>query len=633
MIRLSSKYSPRPSIQSLLLSRTYALQRSNTESASTRSPPRNQVKSNPIKTRLRELVDNDHIPKSSRQIRLTQESNQRKQKAEFSIKQTELTYLITPFLNEYFANINKVLEQKSPKFLSEKIAVGKYLNIWNLKQLENSFTVDRKAGEFLEQGELGKAIHVCRMAKAQGAVGMNRILKYVKTEKNDLHLAEKIWNNMKKWGCIGNERTLVIMATSKHEANLTAVEVQKLLKTYDIAMKKRGISPSAKTILSNTLLENLVRNAGLKKPEYAIAFYHDIPERGKFSRDNNTYTTMFNLISHQPLPLAKEIIDLRKSMWAEIEERKENDAYFTPDSKLFDAYCNSLSLQTGAYYFKLITEVYKKYFTINLEDDDQGKNKFPFSARQFDIVLKSALNTESYLKVLNLFDKISENHNIKLDNLVYNNLLKVSYLYKHSYVTTKKILDHMIDSAKSGNEKAVPTSSTIYSAFRNFLKYKGQEQDLQYIEDLIHVHLPELQVKIDEPILSSYIAVYTKCYRDSFGKKPSAKIGTEALEFIHKHQKLITDVTGNALYATQIQQDRIRKAVLNASNICSFILDHADNKNANIVEISWIKEFKKKLVSVDKEILEAKRKKKEEAKLAKKEKNEDEDEDEESTVN
>jgi hypothetical protein len=577
---------------------------------------------------LGRLVTRNEIEPSSRRQRAIAEAKERKHKAETGQRKQDMQYLLTPYLEEYFSSLNNVLEGKMPKFLKERMVVVSFLGLKRLSQLENSFTVDQHVEKLLKEGKLPHAIHLCKMAKETGSVGMNQILKYL-MQKGQKDTATKVLNVLKKSGCLSTDRTPVILVknSGSSDKKLSPTDVQKLLKNYEFSISKTK-SAQAKTILSNALLDNLVKNSSTK---YAIAMYRDIPDKGRFSRDCQTYTTMLNMISHQPLPLKKEIIDLRKEIWSEVEQREENGD-LTVDSKLVDAYCNSLSLQTGTQYFNMVSEVNEKYYSLDMSKEPEGSKKFPFTERQFDILLKSAVNTESYSQASKLFDRIQDFKHVVLDLQIYHNLLRSAYLWKNSHIATVKILNQMILDFKSGGEKSRLNSLTIHLAFRNFLKYRGQELDLEFVEKLIHEVLPELDVNIDETIMRSYLALYCKVFRDSHGHKPRPDIGLQIVLFIRDNIDSLSKVGHR-----QPHPEKLRKALLNGGNICSYVIKHPNSSELPEGAIDDIKEVKNQLEALTQELNETFTKTKEDPEKSrndkkkntqKKKDEEDEDDDE-----
>lgn len=561
--------------------------------ANHRSEDWNEQKSERLKSRLGRLVTTNEMELSSRHQRAAEEAKLRKMKAETGQQKQDMQYLLTPYLEEYFSSLSNVLEGKMPKLLKERMVVVSFLGLKRLSQLENSFTVDQQVENLLKQEKLPHAIHLCKMAKETGSVGMNQILKYL-VQKGQKDTATKVLNVLKKSGCLPTDRTPVILVknSSTSDKKLSPTDVQKLLKNYQFSLAKTK-STQAKTIISNALLDNLVKNSSTK---YAIAMYRDIPDRGRFSRDCQTYTTMLNMISHQPMPLKKEIIDLRKELWFEVERRQEDGA-LSIDSKLVDAYCNSLSLQTDPKYFKMISEVNDKYYSLDMSREPEGSRKFPFTERQFDILIKSAVNTESFSQASKLFDRIQDFKHVVLDLQIYHNLLRSAYLWKNSHIATVKILNQMIIDMKNGKEKSVLNSLTIHLAFRNFLKYRGQELDLDFVETLIHEILPEFKIKIDEMIMRSYLALYCKVFRDSHGHKPRPNIGNHIVGFIRSNINALSEVSHR-----QPHPEKLRKALLNGSNICSYVIKHPNSNELSEEAITGIKDVKDKLDVLAKEL-------------------------------
>lgn len=461
-----------------------------------------------------------------------------------------------------------------------------FLGLKSLKQLENSFTVDQHVKVLLEQGKLSQAIHLCRMAKNNGSVGMNQILQYL-VKKGDHNTANQVFNNMKKWGCTPTERTPVIL--TKYAAGSTKTlkqtEVQKLLQTYEHSMAKARTA-SAKLILSNALLENLARNSSVT---YAFAMYNDIPSSGRFSRDTKTYTTMLNMIAHQPTPLTKEITAMRKEIWNEVQKR-EAAGELVVDSILVDAYSNSLALQTDPKYYKTLLELKEQYFSENTDAEPEDSKKFPFTARQFDILLKSAGNTGQFQQAISLYESVQTSSHVKLDLANYHSILRIAHKVKDAPEVTKKLFDRILTDYRSGNKDVSPTALTIHLVWRNYLLSKHKDIDLNGVEKVLQEVLPELEIPINDMILSSYIAFYLKVFSSSFGRRPGRAAGLRAVQVISDNLSVISDVS-----PLQKNPQRIKKALLGASNVCDYTMNHPDRKGVSEEDVEWVGQVKSEI--------------------------------------
>lgn len=539
------------------------------------------VKAKPVKSKLKELVHGEYSDLNPTKVTSILEAKERKKRARFAQETTDFGYLMRPYMEKYFSDIKNVLHE-TPSFLQEHFVVVSFLGLENVKQLENSYTVDKHVESLLAENKLPYAVHICRMAKDKGSVGMNRILQHL-LKKGDHNLATKVFNNMKKWGCTPTERTPVILSkhTIKSEKSLSSTEVQKLIQNYDHSMNKSKTAVS-KLILSNSMLETLARSSYVS---YAIALFKDIPETGRFSRDSKTYTTMLNMIAHQPTPISREILSLRKSIWSEVQQR-EHAGELEVDAKLVDAYCNSLAIQKDPKYYHMLLDIKKQYFSddINVESSIR---KFPFTSREFDILFKCAVNTGLHEEAACLFESVSDFKQMKLDLANYHNILRNAYKLSESQAYTEKVFETMLTDYRAGNQSAHPNSLTIHLVWRNYLQSKGKDIDLQGIENTIQKILPELDISVDEMILSTYVGLYYKVFNSSFGRRPGGRAGIQAVKFIKEHLDEISEVSSRQKFPT-----RVKKALLNASNICDYTLNHTDNRSKIDDELLWIKDVK-----------------------------------------
>lgn len=543
------------------------------------------VRERPLKSKLADLVHGEPMELEPAKLAAIREIQERKKRAQFAQETADFGYLLRPHMEKYFADLRLVLEER-PSFLQERVVVLSFLGLDNVKQLENSYTVDQQVEQLLEEGKLPYAVHLCRMAKEKGSVGMNKILQHL-IRKGDHNTASQVYNSMKKWGCTGTERTPVILSRStvKADKQLDQTEVHKMLQAYEGSMSKAKTATS-KLIISNAMLETLARTSSVT---YAFAFYNDIPEKGRFSRDKKTYTTILSMISHQPLPLSRECISMRKSVWEEVQKRislGELDI----DSKLVDSYSNSLAMQTDPEYYRTLLAVKEQYFINDTDVQPETESKFPFTSRQFDILLKSALNTGQHEEAAKLFDAIPTCKHVKLDLANYHNILRNAHSLKNSRESTEKILKTIIADYESGNQELKPTSLTIHLVWRNYLQSQHKEIDLDGVENIIHNVLPRLRIPIDEIILSSYVALYHKVFSASYGRRPGVEAGLQAVQLIKDNLGAISEVSSR-----QKNPQRVKRALINALNICGFVLNHPGNRSNREKELVWVTEVKESI--------------------------------------
>lgn len=543
---------------------------------------RGRAKTRPIKSQLQDVVEGELPEIHPAKLASILQSQEHKKRAKFAQETSDLAYLLRPHLETYFSDLNNVLTT-NPSFLQERHVVLSFLGLDKLKQLENSYTVEQQVVILLEKDKLPCAIHLCRMAKSRGSVGMNRILQHL-VKKGDYNLANKVFQNMKKWGCAPTERSSVILSkvSGKTGGMLKPTEVDKLLKNYEHSMS-RARTTDSKLILSNAMLETLTRSSSVT---YAFAMYNDIPDSGKFSRDSQTYTTMLNMIAHQPTPLSQELISMRKSIWTEVQKREES-ADLTVDSKLVDSYCNSLALQTDPKYFRILLQIRDQYFSDNMDSEPENSAKFPFTSRQFDIFLKSAISTGQHEEGARLFKSVPDLKHVKLDRENYHNILRNASKLKSCKTATEAIFNAMLSDARAGNTEVKPTSVTINLVWRNYLQSRHNEIDLKGVEHIVQELLPEFQILLDDKILANYVSFYYKVFSSSFGRRPGIDSGFQATGFIRDNLNLLSDVSNEKKHS-----QRIRKALLNASNICDYTVNHSQSQGIDSDDLDEVKEVK-----------------------------------------
>lgn len=514
-----------------------------------------------MKTRIKQVSEG--IVQSEPRARALKKEDHKK-RARKAQEGDDFAYLVQPILTKYFSNVQNLLGKK-PAVLDEKIAVLKFLGLEDVSQLDNSYTISQHVKTLLSEEKVPQAIHLCRMAKSAGSVGMNQVLQHLVQHK-DHNTAVQVFNNMRKWGCAPTDRTSVIinkyLATSTKA--LTTVEVQRLLQSYEHSLRKTR-SGSAKTILSNALLETLARRSSVN---YAFAMYKDIPDSGSFSKDCRTYTTMLNMISNQPQPLTQSIISKRKQIWQEVEKR-ESEGTLVVDARLADAYCNALAGQTSTEYFDMIMEVQEKYFS----KDGKNADKFSYTARQLGILLQSAENTGQHKAAVDTFTELQKSGTVKLDLANYHDVMRIASTMKHSQELLRTLFEGMLADYAAGNEAAKPTAVTFHLMWSSFLKDVHKKIDLENLEHTVQHTLPKLEIPITDMILSSYIKFYQKVFARSYGKGSSSSAGLRAIQFMQEHIESISDVSPE-----QKNPARLNKILVNSIRVCDFALNHTDQK-------------------------------------------------------
>lgn len=549
---------------------------------------RGSAKTRAIKSQLQDVVEGGLPEIHPAKLMSILQSQEHKKRAKFAQETSDLAHLLRPHLEMYFSDLNKVLTT-NPSFLQERLVVLSFLGLDKVKQLENSYTVEQQVSKLLDEDKLPFAVHLCRMAKSRGSVGMNRILQHL-VKRSEHTLASKVFQNLKKWGCAPTERTSVILSKvrGKPGSMLKPTEVEKLVKNYEHSMS-RARTTDSKLILSNAMLETLTRNSSVT---YALAMYNDIPDNGKFSRDSQTYTTMLNMIAHQPTPLSHDLISMRKKIWAEVLLREEN-GQLKVDSKLVDSYCNSLALQTDPKYFRIILQIRDQYFSDNMDIEPENSTKFPFTSRQFDIFLKSAISTGQYEEGAKLFDSVPNLKHVKLDRENYHNVLRNASKLKNSKPATEAVFKAMLSESRAGNDEVKPTTITITLVWRNYLQSRHDEIDLNGVEHIVQELLPELQIPLDINIFANYVAFYYKVFSSSFGRRPGIDSGFQATGFIRDNLNLLSDVSNQKKHP-----QRIKKALLNASNICDYTVNHRQSQGIDSDGLEWVKELKVSIQSI-----------------------------------
>lgn len=175
-------------------------------------------------------------------------------------------------------------------------------------QLQDSYVIEKDVLKFLGKGHDMKAILLCKLAKSNGIVGMNRILQYY-LDNSMYNNALKLVNWRKKWNVPMNEQSFTILFNGfgKSEKFLTENQLDKLYNIYmDITQKYRerrkvenqlieSDDEKKITILTRTHINSVLSClTNSKNQEYAWKIFKNLALSGPHSADNITMTVMLN---------------------------------------------------------------------------------------------------------------------------------------------------------------------------------------------------------------------------------------------------------------------------------------------------------------------------------------------------
>lgn len=508
-------------------------------------------------------------------------SRDRKTRAQFTQQLTDYGFCLRPYIHDYFADINNLLHE-TPNFLQERFIIVAFLGLQSTSQLEDAELIDQKVKSHLEKGKLTHAVHLCRMAKANGSMGMNRVARYL--EHNfDRELAFKVIRNMQKWRNTPDEQTKAFLesADTPAQLGLNNPTNSKLKAIYDTSMKN-AVTPVQKLTITNSVLEALVRNSTHTD---AFEMYYKIPNRGKFSRDYKTYMIMLDLLASLE-PIAKGLPRMRKMIWSDIESRADLGE-IAIDAELVDAYCRALMKDQDPESYQVILDTVEHYFCKD-SSLDRFSRQFPFTSTEVDIVLTSALNCGRYQDAYSMFEVIDSYKHVDLTLENYHNFLRNYSMQKQSNrKRADQIWNMVTDAYEEGNLAVKPTSLTFHLVLRNFLQEKGNAIGPEIVEDMVGT-LKELDIPIDDLVLSNYIAMYTRLYNNSLGKSPDRDSGIRALQFVRDNLNAISEVS-----SLQEHPKRIRTALQHTIQLCGYVRHHPDHVSYKKESgLEWVEELR-----------------------------------------
>lgn len=550
------------------------------------NPPKPKKKKGPKPVTKRvtlknSLVDKEQETPDPETLLSMIHSRDRKTQAQFTQQLTDFGFCLRPYIHDYFADINNLLYE-TPNFLQERFIMVAFLGLQSTSQLEDSDLIDYKVKSYLEKGKLTHAVHLCRMAKENGSMGMNRVARYL--EQNvERELALKVIRNMQKWRNKPDEQTRAFLESTDTptQLGLNNPANSKLKAIYDTSMKN-AVSTVQKMIITNSVLEALARNSTHVD---AFEMYYKIPNRGRFSRDYKTYMIMLDLLAGLD-PIARGLPRMRKMIWSDIESRADLGE-IAIDADLVEAYCKTLMKDQDPESYQAILDTVDHYFCKD-SSLDRFSRQFPFTSKEVDIIMTSALNSGRYQDAYSMFEVIHSYKHVDLTLENYHNFLRNYSMHKQS---NKKRADQIwniaVDEYHEGNLALKPTSLTFHLVLRNFLQEKGNSIGPEIIEDMVET-LKELEIPIDDLVLSNYIAIYTRMYNNSLGKSPGRDFGIRSLQFVKANLNAISEVS-----SLQENPKRIRTALQHTMQLCGYVRNHPDHVSYKKESgLEWIDELR-----------------------------------------
>lgn len=541
-----------------------------------------------LKAKLNDVVEGKNNVRYDQKPRVTRVQT-RKQKAQRAQTLMDFGFVLRPYMKDYFSDIQNLLHN-TPNFLEEREIVSSFLGMPTIYSMNNPYVITKVVENHLRNHRPAYAMHLCRMVKQDGTIGMNKLLSYL-LKHQKFSIIFKVYNNMKKWGVPPSEITFTILSHAgvSADGNMAKSDIQTLYKIYDNAMKNVK-SAGSKKIITNSTLVSLAKTGS---PQSAYQFYEKIPKSGSFSRDEVTYSTMLNLISKLKNPNDyPDLLDTRKNIWREITYRVDNgEMKMSP--KLADSYCNSLAVINSPECYKAVVELYQRYFTYGRDDrDDKSLRKFPFTESQLDIILKSCLRTENYSDAIKYYKKLNTMKNVKLDrSCVHNFLRNIASMENPNLEVAQDLFQKMISEFKSGNLNMKPTSLTIHLLWKCYLN-SNLTFDINIADNTVKELCPDLQIPIDDIILNSYLEVYTQALKRNV--PPSSIHTINAASFVSKNMSVLEDVS-----SIERNPLRIQKALTNMKTLSKHVLE--DEINLNDVRqgrFKWLKNCQKTCISL-----------------------------------
>lgn len=500
-------------------------------------------------------------------------STARKNRAQYTQQLMDFGFCLRPYIHEYFSDVENLLSE-TPMFLQERFIIASFLGLQSEDDLVYEYLVKSKVKYWLNREKLPYAVHLCRMAKDKGSSGMIEVFKYMK-QNLDKKLAYRVLQNMKEWGCVPEGPALDFMVQQeKPLLGLLNPENAKLKTICEKALAEARDDRSKLTALFS-VLQVMSKTSTLRD---TFDFFSQIPNSGPVARDHNMYRFMFDYLASFP-PYKEDLMKFRDYIWRELKTSVKSGAIImTPE--LVNAHLQVLVTQPSEAAYQSVLSVIDNYFSKNMPIETD-EFRFPFESAQFDLLLKSMLETRNSADASMIFRELKNYPHVKLTLENCHGVLRnIIMQEKPDYQTAEVVLRNM-------QRFEDVNSVSIYLAMRA-LKFR---KTFQFESDLVDTIFTK-DVQVDSLLIAGYAEYVFDTY--SSNRKESSNHGMRVLEMAQKH----IDTLKHDVFLKR-NPYILQRGLSKLNELSTFIRFHPDFRALGADPVpSWIPNFQQEVLKL-----------------------------------
>ncbi|KAH3680104.1 hypothetical protein WICMUC_000562 [Wickerhamomyces mucosus] len=357
-------------------------------------------------------------------------------------------------------------------------------------QLLDSVIVDKSVKSFLKRNQIEKALMISRLAKNEGVVSMNRIMKFY-LDQGKLNKSIELFNWRKKWQIPVNNHTYTILFNgfANYKNGLSENQIQEIKKIL-LNMDENSNDIQPNLIHINSAFQAMLNTRDAGKKLVGLKIFHDWLNDGteknywfKNIKPNKlTYSIILRSLAYESNP---EIV-LANCEWIlpKIMALREIDY------ELIESWCfpllksNNLQLLNRGFdsinhFFKFDSKIKSPFFILlknskildktdlNWEFNELPVIKFKFIPKisLIDTIMHTYLKFNSLEQSLKIFKEFSKDNSIDL--ILFHRFIKSS---QHSPLEFYEMLQKF---------KLIPTEATNFLIFDSIYR-----KSLQNLNDL-----------------------------------------------------------------------------------------------------------------------------------------------------
>lgn len=309
-------------------------------------------------------------------------------------------------LDSWFAVDPKHMAGRKPTFLLDHPFVYKYLGLRKDEDFQDPYYVRKIVERFLRQPNgLPKAVTVVRLAKGNGTLAMNAVMKYVR-DNHRRDIIAKLLNMFRKEGVRDNEYTFSCVLPKSGTGQLAPQRQGWYITEYERHLEKFPNHPVSNLVASNQLFQVMCQRTSI---DLAYRFYRE----RTFDKDEMTFTMMLRTFAFTDPNKKESWMTEIEDVWKDVLEFVKTKKVQL-DAPLVAAYISALRYHAGP---QLIQRRLSQYFlcdqyipAIDTSNDESSmdspiRRKFPLETITFAALLESFVKQENYERAMSVFEQ------------------------------------------------------------------------------------------------------------------------------------------------------------------------------------------------------------------------------------